>query len=115
MDGLNNKVPKDIINGKRQTINSPDLRPSSAPEAFITELKTPLFCAAPDIDPTKSGPVIQPISPASASIANIEPPPLGNISAHRLITPGHIIPTEKPHRAQPMREITELGTRDVRI
>ena len=60
--------------------------------------------AAEETKPTTVGPQVQPRSPASASIANRAVPPLGMLAEERLNTPGHIIPTEKPQRPQPMSE-----------
>ena len=65
--------------------------------------------AASDIKPTKLGPPAHPISPAKAKKANIAVPPVGQVFADRLTTPGHIIPTEKPHNAHPARERSGWG------
>ena len=54
--------------------------------------------------PVSDGPDVQPISPAKASIANIAVPPIGIALLARLNVPGHIIPTESPHNAQPARD-----------
>ena len=51
--------------------------------------------------PTSDGPVVPPISPAKAKIANITVPPVLNLLEERLIVPGHIIPTDIPQIAQP--------------
>ena len=61
---------------------------------------SPAFC---DTVPTIAGPSAPPRSPASASSANIAVPPVGSVLEEMLIEPGHIIPTEKPHRMHPIR------------
>lgn len=53
--------------------------------------------------PTKVGPMEQPRSPASANMANIAVPPFFIVFEARLKVPGQKIPTEKPHRAQPIK------------
>ena len=61
--------------------------------------------------PAVVGPRVQPISPASASNANIFTPPFEMRSVAIQMVPGHIIPTEKPHKAQPTSESRGYGER----
>ena len=63
------------------------------------------------IPPTIVGPTAAPRSPANAKKANIAVPPLGHFCEEILIVPGHIIPTDNPQRAQPIRPIIEIGDR----
>jgi len=62
--------------------------------------------------PTRPGPAAPPRSPAIARNANIAVPPLGSLFERMLMVPGHMIPTEKPHRIQPVRQITGDPERD---
>ena len=80
----------------------------------IIAARMPAFISPPalsETNPTRVGPPEQPTSPASARSANIAvPPPF--IEAEALLNvPGHIMPTEKPHTAQPIRDTTGFGTR----
>lgn len=59
--------------------------------------------------PTNVGPDEQPRSPASANSANIAVPPRRNDAAARLNDPSHMMPTEKPQTAQPIRLVTGQG------
>ena len=68
---------------------------------------------APETIPTIVGPLEQPISPARAKSANIAVPPFGSLAEAMQNTPGHIIPTESPHKAQPISERTGTGERTV--
>ena len=68
--------------------------------------RMPAFMFSPkasETKPTRVGPEEQPRSPASARSANIAVPPVRSEDAARLKVPGHIMPTEKPHIAQPIR------------
>ena len=51
--------------------------------------------------PAIAGLTVAPKSPANARKANIAVPPFGHFLEERLIVPGHIIPTDNPHSAQP--------------
>lgn len=64
------------------------------------------------IAPTIVGLTVAPKSPAKAKKANIAVPPFGHFCAEMLIVPGHIIPTDKPQSAQPIRPIIGRGERD---
>lgn len=68
--------------------------------------------AAPDTNPTDIGPIVPPRSPASAKKANIAVPPLGQAREERLRVPGHMIPTENPHNAQPAIPATGYADRN---
>lgn len=57
--------------------------------------------AMPEKRPTINGPTVPPRSPAKAKNANMAVPPMGHFCAEILIVPGHMIPTEMPHSAQP--------------
>lgn len=69
-----------------------------------------LFPNELEIMPTNVGPTEQPISPASASIANKAVPPPFMADEALLKVPGHRIPTEKPHTAHPIRFMAGIGT-----
>ena len=58
--------------------------------------------AALETMPASVGPPEQPRSPPKAIMANIAVPPLGTLSEHIEKTPGQRMPTEKPHKAQPI-------------
>ena len=78
----------------------------------MTPARIPFFRlsdASPDIKPTSVGPPEHPISPASASNANREVPPLCNAVDALLKLPGHIIPTENPQTEHPIRDIIAEG------
>ena len=80
----------------------------------IIAVKIPVFIfpsAIPDTAPTREGPDEHPKSPASASKANIAVPPVRREAAALLKVPGHIIPTEAPHKAHPTRLIIGEGVR----
>ena len=62
--------------------------------------------------PTIAGLTIAPVSPANAKNANIAVPPLGHFCEDMLIDPGHIIPTAKPHSAQPARPRIGVADKD---
>ena len=62
--------------------------------------------AIPEKRPTIDGPIVAPKSPAKAKNANIAVPPMGHLCAEILIVPGHMIPTEMPHSAQPANPMT---------
>ena len=68
---------------------------------------------APETIPTMVGPLEHPISPARAKSANIAVPPFGSFDEAILNTPGHIIPTESPHKAHPISESSGIGERTV--
>ena len=71
--------------------------------------KIPVFILPPaafETKPIRVGPAEQPMSPARAKSANIVVPPLLIFAAQRLKVPGHIIPTDRPQRAQPTNENT---------
>ena len=72
----------------------------------------PVFKLPPRVSatvPTRVGPEEQPRSPARARSANMVVPPVGMDAEAMLNVPGHIIPTEKPHTAQPMRPSAGCG------
>ena len=58
-----------------------------------------------EIRPVYVGPKEQPRSPPKARRANIALPPF-ILEEAILSVPGHIMPTARPHRAQPIRPIT---------
>ena len=66
-----------------------------------------------DTMPVSEGPAEHPRSPPRASSANITVPPLRSAADALLKLPGHIIPTERPHIAQPARFNTGEGTSDI--
>ena len=78
-----------------------NIHPKSIPACRLS----PLFCV---ICPTRLGPKAPPKSPAMASKANMAVPPVGNCLEEILMVPGHIMPTEKPHRMQPISPITGI-------
>ena len=108
------ETAKNISTGKRVAHSSPVFNPASVevklpnnrfgrePSRLATEL---------EMTPTIPGPKEQPISPARASSANMPVPPAGQYSAAREKEPGHMIPTDRPHRAQPARERSGIGDR----
>lgn len=61
------------------------------------------------IQPIAVGPAVHPISPDSASSANIAVVPEAIFCDVRLIVAGHIADTERPHSAQPTSESTAFG------
>ena len=63
----------------------------------------------PDTAPTTPGPSAHPTSPARANNANMAVPPSGQCTMERLNVPGHRMPTEKPHSAQPASESSGQG------
>lgn len=82
----------------------------------ITPAKKPilrLLPKAPETIPTTVGPPAHPTSPANASNANIAVPPLASEAAALLNTPGHMIPTDRPHNAQPIKPTMGLGTSEM--
>ena len=82
-------------------------QPTSIPAFKLS----PEFCVTV---PTMYGPMEPPRSPAIASNANIAVPPSGILPEVMLIVPGHMIPTEKPHRMQPISPMTGLADRETR-
>lgn len=72
---------------------------------------SPAYCVT---RPTMPGPMLPPRSPAIASSANMAVPPAGKLSEERLIVPGHIIPTEKPHIIHPVSPMAGLAESDAR-
>ena len=101
------------ITGKAAANISPNLRPCCvrSPEKIVCAWIPDLNIS--DIKPTIPGPAEQPISPKKASRANIAVPPRGKLLLAREKVPGHIIPTESPHRAHPIRESTGYGENTV--
>ena len=65
--------------------------------------------AALETIPTKVGPTMQPISPVSASKANIVVPPVFSVAAALLSVPGHKIATPTPQRPQPIKLTKGIG------
>ena len=77
----------------------------------------PLLILSPAIwvtRPTIPGPMLPPRSPAMARSANIAVPPAGNFLDEILNVPGHMIPTEKPHRIHPVSPTTGFKKSDAR-
>ena len=70
--------------------------------------------AAAAAAPASVGPAVQPTSPANASKENTSVPPLTYRLAVRLTVPGQNIPTEKPHKPQPISASTGLGERAIK-
>ena len=68
---------------------------------------------SPDTKPARVGPPEQPRSPPKASMAKRAVPPEGIDLEARLKVPGHMIPTEKPQRAQPISPMTGFGIREM--
>ena len=64
------------------------------------------------IIPCKDGPIVQPKSPAKASIPNILVPPREKFFPAKEYTPGHIIPTNKPPNAIPASDKYGMGERE---
>lgn len=64
---------------------------------------------AVDTAPASVGPAEQPRSPARAISANISVPPLLMPAAALLNVPGHIMPTDRPQMAQPIRLTAGTG------
>ena len=80
----------------------------------IVPAKNPIFILSLnlfEIKPTSPGPAVQPKSPPSASSAKSAVPPLLIDAEALLKEPGHIIPTESPHTAQPIKLTALFGTR----
>ena len=75
--------------------------------ARIPIFKFPLHI--PDTIPTRLGPPEQPISPPKARSANKAVPPAGSAFDALEKVPGHMIPTDRPHRAHPARLKTRTG------
>lgn len=67
----------------------------------------------PDINPARVGPREQPTSPERASKANKTVPPFFIALDALLNVPGQRIPTENPHRPQPIKFIAGIGTSDI--
>ena len=67
-----------------------------------------LFSAYWVIRPTIPGPILPPKSPAMARRENIAVPPFGKVFEDILMVPGHIMPTENPHKIQPISPIIGL-------
>ena len=72
-----------------------------------------LFPAAEETIPTIVGPALHPTSPASANNANINVPPFLMPAAAILNVPGHIIPTEKPQIAHPIKLSSGIGDKEI--
>ena len=90
--------------------------PARSRSGNTTPARIPIFRLsfnAPDTMPTTVGPPEQPTSPASARSANIAVPPRAMEAVALLKEPGHIIPTDRPHKAQPANPTTGLGTREM--
>ena len=64
--------------------------------------------------PTRLGPNAPPRSPAIARRANSAVPPWGIRGEVMLIVPGHIMPTEKPQKIQPISPKKGLADNDAR-
>ena len=91
-------MPSSISTGNTIAANIPFFRSSEA---------------MPDTIPATVGPDEQPISPASASRAKRAVPPFLIQADAILKVPGHIIPTDRPHNAQPIKEVTGDGDNDM--
>lgn len=66
-----------------------------------------------DTSPTKVGPPEQPRSPANARNANMAVPP-PRIEAEAILkVPGHNMPTDNPHKPQPISPRTGYGESDI--
>ena len=70
-----------------------------------------LSLSLPETKPTRVGPAVQPRSPPRARSAKSAVPPLLIEAEALLKLPGHIIPTERPQSAHPIRPTTLFGTR----
>ena len=80
--------------------------PMSSRIGKATPARMPSFRLSPRVPetkPTTVGPPPQPTSPPSASSANMAVPPLGSAEDALLKVPGHMMPTDRPHRAQNTR------------
>ena len=78
--------------------------------------KMPTFKLSPkwlETIPTRVGPLEQPKSPANAISANIAVPPPRMEAEALLKDPGHKIPTDSPHNAQPINPKIGDGTRAI--
>lgn len=83
----------------------------------ISPIVIPVLILSPAIWvtlPTIAGPMLPPKSPAIARSANIAVPPAGNFLEEILSVPGHIIPTEKPHKIHPASPTTGFENSDAR-
>ena len=79
-------------------------------KTIAERIPVPIFPVISATKPAMDGPAVQPISPATANMANIAVPPPRMANAAFDIVPGHIIPTEKPHSAHPSNPTTGIGT-----
>ena len=85
---LQKMIPASSNTGKRMAAKIPAFRFSPS---------------IPDTIPTTVGPPEQPTSPPRANRANKAVPPFGKAAAALLKVPGHMMPTERPQRAQEIR------------
>ena len=67
--------------------------------------------SASEIHPITVGPVVHPMSPATASSAKTVVDAFGMAFVVILIVPGHNADTESPHIAHPINETTAFGDR----
>ena len=91
------------------------ISPKIKPMGNTVAKSKPVFRLPPTvsaIQPTMAGLTVAPKSPAKAKKANIAVPPLGHFCEEILMVPGHIIPTDNPQKAQPIRPMPEIGDRD---
>ena len=82
----------------------------------MTAAKIPLRKSSPNKSetiPTTVGPPEQPTSPPKARRANSSVPPPFKPEAERLKVPGHKMPTERPHKPQPISP--RMGEEDKEI
>lgn len=75
--------------------NTGKAQPASMPARILSAA----LCV---ITPITTGPTDAPRSPPMASSANSPVPPSGISPAAILMEPGHMMPTEKPHKMQPI-------------
>ena len=99
----------------RPVIRLSTASPAASAAGKTTAASRPFFRSPPArsaTNPTDMGPMVPPRSPASARKANIAVPPAGQMREAMLMVPGHMMPTEKPHRAQPATPRAGAGVRD---
>ncbi len=90
--------------------------PATSSTGKITAARIPFFKSSEamlDTYPTSVGPPEQPRSPARANSANMAVPPFLMSADPLLKLPGHMIPTDRPQTAQPTRENTGDGEREM--
>ena len=88
-----------------------NMRGNTLPTRMPDRRLSPACCVTA---PTRLGPKAPPRSPAMARRANSAVPPRGIRGDVMLIVPGHIMPTEKPQKTQPISPRTGFAHSDAR-